>query len=132
MLLGALRKGSLPIEELSTAKLSVLSDNDLLIFGTAQQLPPQGTSIDPATGGLTLEGQSYPLASHSVFIVTRNPFNPDHHAAWFLSGDSRNDAAVARKVPHYGKYSYLLFENADNRIKELSHPLQSPLRVEFP
>ena len=39
--------------------------------------------------------------------------------------------AIARKIPHYSKYSYLVFEGATNVAKGTWEAGDSPLRVAF-
>ena len=50
---------------------------------------------------------------------------------WFISQDKGQAAVVAREIPHYGKYSYLLFDGAVNQSKEIWVPTESPLRIDF-
>jgi hypothetical protein len=39
---------------------------------------------------------------------------------------------VARKIPHYGKYSYLVFRGDRNREKGVWPVVSSPLIVQWP
>ena len=132
MLLGGLRKNDLKIQPVSEVDAELLGRYDLLIFGTPEQLLPPGITTPTAGGEISFAGRQLSLGAHSLFIVGRNPFNADRHAAWFISGDKENAAIVARKIPHYGKYSDLLFEGTTNRVKELSRPQHTPMRMEFP
>jgi len=63
--------------------------------------------------------------------VTRNPLSRQRFAAWFISRDPAQAKTVARKIPHYGKYSYLLFEGSVNRLKGIWDTRDSPLKVIF-
>ena len=131
-LMSGLRKSSLPMKSWAEVAHDDLAKHDLLIFGTPETLLPKGVSLTESGNQLQLPGQVLPLASHSVFLVGRNPFNCEHHASWFISGDSAHDVTVARKIPHYGKYSYLVFSGEENQKKEIREPQESPLRVSFP
>lgn len=126
-LLGALRKLNLPVQKLNNISTAELATHDLLIFGASSRLNPEGLK----GAKITLEKQEYALRDKSAFIVQPHPLSKDKTAAWFLSADSSTDAIVARKIPHYGKYSYLLFDGKTNRAKGTLAPAQSPLRVEF-
>ncbi len=130
-LLGALRKSGLKIRPLSEVTQAELAANDLLIFGSAENLLPEGIIASSDDDQVNFPEQQASLATHSAFVVTRNPFAQQHHAAWFLSRDAAQAASVARKIPHYGKYSYLLFEGDFNRLKGIWEAPESPLQIEF-
>jgi hypothetical protein len=72
-------------------------------------------------------------SQNSVIVATRNPENPDYVMIW-LSAD--NDAAMpglGRKLPHYGKYSYLAFEGDEptNVLKGQWPAVNSPMSKRF-
>jgi hypothetical protein len=72
-------------------------------------------------------------AKNSVILATRNPKNPEFVIIW-LSAD--NDAAMpglGRKLPHYGKYSYLAFEGDEptNILKGQWPAVNSPMSTQF-
>ncbi len=129
MLLAAMRKENLEIRRLAEVTEAELARNDLLIFGSATKLTP--AKILNQDDQLSFPGQQASLADHSTFIVSRNPFAKQRHAAWFLSRDQTRATRVARKIPHYGKYSYLLFEGDSNQLKGIWDAPESPLRIEF-
>ncbi len=131
MLLAALRKRGLPIKSVTAVKQAELAEHDLIIFGTPDELLPERIFESASQSTLTLAGKKAPLAGHSAFVVRRNPYNPSRHAAWFISADPAKAASVARKIPHYGKYSYLLFAGDQNRLKGVWEAETSPLRVDF-
>ncbi|MBL4893303.1 MAG: M20/M25/M40 family metallo-hydrolase [Emcibacter sp.] len=73
--------------------------------------------------------QELALADNSTVIAVRNPANPK---SVIVGLTVHNDAAVkglARKLPHYGKYSYLAFTNEapDNSAKGQWPAVGSPL-----
>lgn len=128
-LLGALRKSDLPVRTMSEVSQKELASHDLLIFGLPDQLRP--VQLKLATDGqFTLEEQNVNPGDHSAFIVESNPLNSEKSAAWFVSEDQQAKV-VARKIPHYGKYSYLLFNGVENRLKGIRTPEESLLRIEF-
>lgn len=127
-LLGALRKSALKVEPEDSFSVDEFAQNDLLIFGASERLRPEMLK----NGGLFMAELNDEMKNKSAFIVLPNPFNTQHTAAWFLSGDKANDAIVARKIPHYGKYSYLLFEDIHNRLKGTFAPQRNPLKVDLP
>jgi hypothetical protein len=59
-------------------------------------------------------------------MVFRHPSSPDRVAALFMGPDASAER-VLRKIPHYGKYSYLVFKDARNRAKGVWPVSASPL-----
>ncbi len=51
-----------------------------------------------------------PITGNSFVFATRNPDNPDHVIIHLASDRPAALTGLARKLPHYGKYSYLAFE----------------------
>jgi len=88
-------------------------------------------TIDGVT--LTAGRESMPLAGHAGVIVRRNPGNPEKAVAWVLADDPAALPALGRKLPHYGKYSYLGFSGAEatNVLKGQWEGGDSPLRVDL-
>jgi hypothetical protein len=79
---------------------------------------------------LTLAGRSYPKAEHSLVLADAEP-GTGNISALIASDDPRALRGLARKLPHYGKYSYLLFsgERPDNQAKGQWSVTRSPLRI---
>jgi hypothetical protein len=59
--------------------------------------------------------------------VFEHPYAKNRVAALFMPLSSRYADIVARKVTHYGKYSYLAFENGKNQDKGYWPVKNSPL-----
>jgi hypothetical protein len=80
---------------------------------------------------VTLAGKMLQRQQHSVVVVARHPRNPEHALAWIAAQDAAAVAALARKLPHYGKYGYLAFSGsaADNVVKGEWPVTASPLSV---
>lgn len=132
MLLAALSKPNLKAELPTESSWAELATHDLLIFGTPEGLLPEGIIHSAEDQRLRLPERTAELKDHSAIIVTRNPLNNLHHAAWFISQDPDQAVVVAGKIPHYGKYSYLLFAGAINRVKGTWAVRNSPLQVNIP
>ena len=72
---------------------------------------------------------SFPIEKNSFVIAVRHPENPASVIV-LLSSDNKDAAAgLARKLPHYGKYSYLVFEGTEptNIAKGEWEAVNSPL-----
>jgi len=63
---------------------------------------------------VVLAGNRHPLEGTSL-VVTRRATVP---LGLLVLGDAKRAASLARRLPHYGKYSYLLFDaEGKNRAK---------------
>jgi hypothetical protein len=80
---------------------------------------------------VTLEGQRLNRSTHSVVVVARHPDNPDAALTWIATDHAAAIPGLARKLPHYGKYSYLGFtgDEPDNVVKGVWPVVGSPLSV---
>jgi hypothetical protein len=72
--------------------------------------------------------------TNSFVITFRHPNNPKLAAAWASIHNAKAIAGLARKLPHYGKYSYLAFEGEEpsNTAKGQWQAVHSPLVKTFP
>ncbi len=128
----------------SGGKMAVLKDNEI------RELPKDGAiwvlgsnnrfydvvksgldnyDADINAGEISFGKQRLSMLDNSTVIAVRNPANPQ---SVIVGLTVHNDAAVkglARKLPHYGKYSYLAFANdaPDNSAKGQWPAVGSPL-----
>ena len=129
-------------------KINILKDNELetiptdrgvWVFGRLNKF--RKMMIDALSDyDITVTDKNYQIgksavspAENSVILTTRNPINPENVIVW-LSAD--NDAAMpglGRKLPHYGKYSYLAFDGEEptNILKGQWPAVNSPLSTQF-
>jgi hypothetical protein len=82
---------------------------------------------------MEIEGESMPLAGHTGVLTTRHPGNLEKAVGWIFLDPPAALAGLGRKLPHYGKYSYLGFEGEEptNVIKGQWRSLDSPLMVDL-
>ncbi len=59
---------------------------------------------------LTVGGKSLSLRDNSTILVVRHPKNPELPIVGLTAHSDKAVAGLARKLPHYGKYSYLAFD----------------------
>jgi hypothetical protein len=94
---------------------SLPADRAVWVFGAdnkfapvvAEALKAYGASLDAA--GLRTTNATYSAQGRSLVVGVRHPHNPDS-AAFYVSASSEAAAnALARKLPHYGRYSWLVF-----------------------
>ena len=78
---------------------------------------------------LQVDSLVFPLENHCFVLTGRNPQNPEVTIAWLHISTPAAVAGLGRKLPHYGKYSYLGFEGAEpkNVLKGQWPTLNSPL-----
>jgi hypothetical protein len=110
--------------------LAQLRENDLMIIGhplqkTLLRNMPSQFAVDHRS--FVLNNSEYNRPSDVFFGVYRHPFDSQRVAALFLPLSSDHAEQVARKITHYGKYSYLVFQNGKNRDKGFWQINESPL-----
>ncbi len=59
---------------------------------------------------LTLDKKEYKSKQYSAVLTGRQPKNPDKTMLWIASDNPKAIMQLARKLPHYRKYSFLVFE----------------------
>lgn len=60
-----------------------------------------------------LEGSTLPRAGHAFVLAARHPGDPALTLSWVALDNPAAGAGLARKLPHYHKYSYLAFEGTE-------------------
>jgi len=82
---------------------------------------------------LVADRESLPLAGHSVVLVRRHPANLEKAIGWIFADGAAALPGLGRKLPHYGKYSYLGFEGDEptNVLKGQWTATDSPLRLDL-
>jgi len=111
------------------------ANHDLILIG----MPDQGAFAIETPDALflrkssfTLEGRSYDQSGDAFFGVFHHPLSEGRVAALFLTLGQQDAENVARKITHYGKYSYLAFRSARNSAKGVWPTAASPLVIEWP
>ncbi len=81
----------------------------------------------------TFSGEALTLGGHSGVVVVRHPRDPSKAVGWIVSEPAAAVPGLGRKLPHYGRYSYLGFEGDEpvNTIKGEWVPDDSPMRVDL-
>ena len=114
----------------NTVSQKQLHENDLLVIGHPEQealLGHMPHEIMMDNFSFSLHNMVYDQPSDVFFGVFAHPFAEDRVAALFWPLSPVQAEVVARKVTHYGKYSYLVFQNGQNREKGFWQPENSPL-----
>jgi hypothetical protein len=102
-------------------------------FGSAQAAVVPGLAV--AADGIAADGQPVPFAGHITVVVARHPASAERAIGWITVDPALLAAlpGLGRKLPHYGKYSYLGFEGGEptNKVKGQWAASDSPLRVDL-
>ncbi len=90
-----------------------------------------GMRVD--AGAITVGAGRIPFGDASAVIVRRHPRNVNKAIGWITVEPLEAAAGLARKLPHYGKYSYLGFEGTEptNNVKGEWPTSDSPLRADL-
>ena len=110
---------SLGLKQVEFAPINAVSqkqlrENDLVIIGHPKQksllrrLPGQ---IETDALSFSLNDKAYNQKSDAFFGVFAHPFSDNRVAALFWTLSNKQAETTARKITHYGRYSYLVFQN---------------------
>ncbi len=85
------------------------------------------------SSGLRIDGQALPAANHTAVAITRHPAANDKVVGWIVVDPLEAVPGLGRKLPHYGKYSYVAFEGTEpaNVLSGEWKRADSPLRVDL-
>ena len=120
--------------EENNIKREQLLNKDILMIGYPQNRALLGNLPDPVAigpGSFTLNKKTYSQLSDAFFGVFAHPLSENRVVALFYPLSGRQAENVARKITHYGKYSYLAFENGQNRAKGFWPITHSPLEYRW-
>jgi hypothetical protein len=130
ILLEAFGQKHAPVLREDEATPAQLNGHDVLYLG----LPGEETFVSSLPGAVTIsrnhfivEGVKYDTQGDVLFIVVSHPQETQRVAGLFLPLSAKAIATAARKIPHYGKYSYLVFRDGVNQAKGTWPVSESPL-----
>ncbi len=66
---------------------------------------------------------------NATLFVAQKTGQAERVIGYFLPGSAEAAQDTARRIPHYGRYSYLAFNNGRNLVKGTWEPDESPLKV---
>jgi hypothetical protein len=120
ILLSALGKEDARIVREEDTPPSALAGHDVLYLGHPLgrgYLPPLPRELSATPGGFTLEGVTYAGPGDALFAVLPHPSDKGRAAAFFLPLSAEAASLAGRKIPHYGKYSFLAFSGGTNTAR---------------
>jgi hypothetical protein len=134
ILLAALGKKDLRIVQEEDTPPSALAGHDVLYLGLPRgrgYLPSLPRELSATPDGFTLEGATYAAPGDALFAVLPHPSDKGRVAAVFLPLSPEAASQAGRKIPHYGKYSFLSFSGGTNKAKGTWALTASPTVHEF-
>ncbi|MEW5982226.1 MAG: M20/M25/M40 family metallo-hydrolase [Acidobacteriota bacterium] len=82
---------------------------------------------------VVVDGEEMAWRGHTLVVTRRHPASPSKAVGWIVSDPVASMPGLGRKLPHYGKYSYLGFEGEEpvNTIKGQWQAADSPMRIDL-
>ncbi len=120
ILLAAMGKENVGVVREEDTPPTALAGHDVLYLGLPRgsgYLPPLPIEVSATPSDFTLEGKAYTSAGDALFAVLPHPSDKGRVAAVFLPLSAEAASLAGRKIPHYGKYSFLTFSGGANQAK---------------
>ena len=120
IVLSALGRNEVPVLREAETPPARLSGHDVLYLGVpegAGYLPPlpKGLTLDPRA--FSLDGTTYGDPGDALFVALPHPSDAGRVCAVFLPLSPEAASQAGRKIPHYGKYGYLVFSSGTSKAK---------------
>jgi aminopeptidase N len=121
-------------------ELDALPDDRVVwLFGWENRFRPlldealTAYDFESTPDSVSVGGKRLTRAENVAVVLARHLANPDQALAWIATDNVAAMPGLARKLPHYGKYSYLGFagDEPDNVLKGQWPVIASPLSVTF-
>ena len=122
--------------KLDTEVAALPADRAVWIAGRANRwaarLFTSGGGMTLTDSAIEVDGEKMALAGHTLVLTARHPQNVEKAIGYLAVDPAVAFPGLGRKLPHYGKYSYLGFEGAEpvNVLKGQWQQTDSPLRVD--
>jgi len=112
-------------------------DRAVWLFGWGNRFRPQlkaalqAYNFEDPGNGVRIEQTTVNPETHSLVVLGRHPQEPDQALGWLAADSPAALPGLGRKLPHYGRYSYLAFTGSapDNVLKGQWPVVDSPMSV---
>ena len=137
-LLDSWRSDAHAIDFATDAEISELpADRAVWLLGRGNRLVARyvagAAGLAHDADGVALDGERVAFAGHTTVVVVRHPASAERALGWIAADPLAALAGLGRKLPHYGKYSYLAFAGSEptNVVKGQWSASDSPLAVDL-
>ena len=115
------------IDELPSGSVWILGWDNAFADEVSRRVADQDAELTDTS--VVLPGDELPRAGHSLVLVSRAPDDAVSALGWVAADPVAAIPGLARKLPHYTRYSYLGFKGSEpeNVAKGMWRPLSSPL-----
>ena len=134
LILRALRQEGIRVVDEEQIRPEQLGTHDVLFLG----LPPRFANALLAETGLSFDEQGFTFAEErfdspqaALFAAVIPKDFPDRNWAYFIPASPEAARDAARRIPHYGRDSYLIFDQGENRARGTWEVRESPLIHNF-
>ncbi len=134
VLLAGLGRPGIPILQENEILPSQLQGKDLLLFGfpqSRQLLDALPENVTVTRDHFMLDEKVYRAPTDGAFITLRSGVDSNRNAGLFLAFSHEAAVPLARKIPHYGSYSALVFQEGNVTVKKVWPATSSPLIHHF-
>jgi hypothetical protein len=115
------------------------ADRNILILGNTNKFASvvsegiKNYGAEIKADAYVINKTTYPAANNSFVTIIRNPGNPKLTVGFLSAANAKASEGLGRKIPHYGKYGYLVFDGDEptNVAKGEWPVLDSPLAYSF-
>jgi len=114
----------------ASASYWVFGAENRLAVDFEKELEGYGARLTPDS--VLIDNRSFPRAEHTFVFAAFNPSDPAFSGALVASGSPDKLRLLAAKLPHYGKYSWLVFDKEMNSLATgIWRAARSPLGVDL-
>jgi len=130
------RTGEARVMEDTSITAAQLEKGAVIILGGPEENAVLRTMALPSAVTISadrfsVDGEDYTKPGHSAFVTFRNPLNAAASVCVVLGNSADGIRKSGYKIIHYGKYSYVTFDDG-NRLEAGVFPVEeSPLAVRF-
>lgn len=134
LVLQALRQPDIRILEENRVRPEQLRDRDVLFLGLPRRFATpltDGTGISVDNQGFAFSGERFDGPQAALFAAVTPKDAPHTQWAYFIPNSPESARDAARRIPHYGRDSYLIFDQGENRVRGTWEIQKSPLTHNF-
>jgi aminopeptidase N len=91
----------------------------------------EGSRVSVSGGTVRIGGMGFDVSGRTLVCALHNPRDEESIAALIISGDMNSLPSIVRKLPHYAKYSYLIFDGDKPVERGVWETEKSPLAADL-